>query len=201
MLVRRLAPCAIPGAAAIIPKQSIRAFSTTPFNSKAPALADVRPDSAAEFDARQKEFRQELGQRKLQREQDESQSASAVKSTSHSTPASDSDTDTVIAGVSSVSHVGQGLGSYSTSTTGRQQQESDGKKRGTGRLSSLIYGTEEGREMDREIERSFSQVLARGKYVHSIVFHEVKPSKVEEYVELVGSWYPKVASMPENKVC
>jgi len=43
-------------------------------------------------------------------------------------------------------------------------------------------------------------VLARGKYVHSIVFHDVKPDKVDEYVELVGGWYPKMASVPENKV-
>jgi len=69
-----------------------------------------------------------------------------------------------------------------------------------GKLSSLIYGTKEGREMDREIEHSFSQVLARGKYVHSIVFHEVKPDKVDEYVELVGSWYPRMAALPENNV-
>jgi hypothetical protein len=54
--------------------------------------------------------------------------------------------------------------------------------------------------MDREIEHSFSQVLARGKYVHSIVFHDVKPDKVDEYVELVGNWYPRMAGMPENKV-
>jgi len=54
--------------------------------------------------------------------------------------------------------------------------------------------------MDKEIERSFSQVLARGKYMHSIVFHEVKPDKVDEYVELVGDWYPRMANMPENKV-
>lgn len=54
--------------------------------------------------------------------------------------------------------------------------------------------------MDQEMEHSFSQVLARGKYVHSIVFHEVKPDKVDEYVELVGKWYPKMAGMPENKV-
>jgi len=77
-------------------------------------------------------------------------------------------------------------------------QEDDTAKKG--KLSSLIYGTKEGREMDREIEHSFSQVLARGKYVHSIVFHEVKPDKVDEYVELVGSWYPRMAGMPENKV-
>ena len=54
--------------------------------------------------------------------------------------------------------------------------------------------------MDKEIERSFSQVLARGKYVHSIVFHKVKSEKVDEYVELVGSWYPRMAKMEENKV-
>ena len=101
-------------------------------------------------------------------------------------------------------HKGEGLGSLSTATgeAARQQEEANSSKRkpGSGRLSSLIYGTEEGREMDREIERSFSQLLARGKYVHSIVFHEVKPDKVDEYVELVGDWYPRMASMPENKV-
>ena len=63
----------------------------------------------------------------------------------------------------------------------------------------MIYGTPEGRELDKDIERSFSQVLARGKYVHSIVFHEVKPDKVDDYVKLVGDWYPRMASMPENK--
>lgn len=76
----------------------------------------------------------------------------------------------------------------------------DGEDKPKGKLSSLIYGTKEGREMDREIEHSFSQVLARGKYVHSIVFHEVKPDKVDEYVETVGKWYPRTAGMPENKV-
>lgn len=79
-----------------------------------------------------------------------------------------------------------------------QTEDASGKK--SGRFSNLIYGTQEGREMDKEIERSFSQVLARGKYVHSIVFHEVKPDKVDEYVDLVGKWYPRMANMPENKV-
>lgn len=72
--------------------------------------------------------------------------------------------------------------------------------RKSGPLTNLIYGTKEGREMDAQIEASFSQVLARGKYVHSIVFHQVKPDKVDEYVKLVGEWYPKMANLPENKV-
>lgn len=49
-----------------------------------------------------------------------------------------------------------------------------------------MYGSEEGRNFDKDIARSFSQALARGKYVHSIVMHDVKPDKVDEYVELVG---------------
>ncbi len=83
---------------------------------------------------------------------------------------------------------------------GARSSSSSAASKAQGALSSLIYGTKEGRLMDREIERSYSQVLARGKYVHSIVFHRVKPDKVDEYVELVGGWYPRMASMKENKV-
>lgn len=73
-------------------------------------------------------------------------------------------------------------------------------ERPDGLISNLIYGTKEGRELDAQIEASFSAVLARGKYVHTIVFHEVWPDKVDEYTELVGKWYPKMASKEENKV-
>ena len=67
-------------------------------------------------------------------------------------------------------------------------------------INRVVYGTKEGRELDAQLEASFSAVLARGKYVHSIVFHEVKPDKVDEYIDLVGQWYPKMADLPENKV-
>lgn len=95
--------------------------------------------------------------------------------------------------------VALGTLTYSIVEEARAREQESGKKKG-GALSSLIYGTPEGRELDKDIERSFSQVLARGKYVHSIVFHDVKPDKVEEYNELVGNWYPKMAAIPENKV-
>lgn len=84
-----------------------------------------------------------------------------------------------------------------------EQEELDVTSENTakrGPLSSLIYGTKEGQVFDKSIERSFSQVIARGKYVHSIVFHDVKPDKVDEYVELVGKWYPRMAALEENKV-
>jgi hypothetical protein len=82
----------------------------------------------------------------------------------------------------------------------RRSAEAKDNGRKSGPLTNLIYGTKEGREMEAHLEASFSQVLARGKYVHSIVFHEVKPDKVDEYVKLVGDFYPKIANDPKNKV-
>lgn len=87
-----------------------------------------------------------------------------------------------------------------TPLSGEAKRAKDGSEQKSSKLTNLIYGTPEGRNLDADIERSFSQVLARGKYVHSIVFHQVKPDKVDEYTELVGSWYPRMAGMQENKV-
>ncbi|KAF2146351.1 uncharacterized protein K452DRAFT_283628 [Aplosporella prunicola CBS 121167] len=124
--------------------------------SRAPALADIKPDGASSFDEKQRGFRQHLREQHEKREQAEKEA--------------------------------------------RAREAAADESKAKGKLSTLIYGTKEGRNLDRDMERSFSQVLARGKYVHSIVFHEVKPDKVDKYVELVGNWYPRMASMPENKV-
>lgn len=175
-----------------------RPFSSTAWPQRSPALSDVEPGNVEAFDKKQQQFRSELSAKvKAQKEKDRQQQSS-ISSSAKSSSSTSSYMN------SHAELEGGGLGSLSTANTGQAQREQDDannkKKPGTGRLSSLIYGTEEGREMDREIERSFSQVLARGKYVHSIVFHEVKPDKVDEYVELVSGWYPRMASMPENKV-
>jgi len=172
--------------------KQLRPFSSTTILARAPALADITPEGVASFDAKQKEFRERIAEQSKKKEA--SQLFSSSTSTSPSPPPQDTDSpisvDKVISG---------SLGSLSTSSDiGTAENGEDGKK--GGRISSLIYGTKEGREMDKEIEHSFSQVLARGKYVHSIVFHEVKPENVDEYVALVGQWYPKMAALPENKV-
>jgi hypothetical protein len=168
------------------------------------------PDSAHVFDQKQKHFRDNLAEAHRKRKEQErasQQSAAALlaksdssssNSSSSSSPATSTSNDAAHGLSGDASHF---LGSLSSvAGESARQQDADGKKKGTGLLSRVIHGTEEGREMDREIERSFSQVLARGKYVHSIVMHEVKPDKVEEYVELVGSWYPKVAKDGDNHV-
>lgn len=154
-------------------------------SKRTPSLGDIKPDQHGEFSRRQKTFRSQLAEAQKQRE------ASAF--TSSSPPASST----------SSTATAQGLGSLSTvsSDTGNAALAAENEPpRKAGPLTNLIYGTKEGREMDAQIEASFSQVLARGKYMHSIEFHQVKPERVDEYVELVGKWYPQVAGSPEHKV-
>lgn len=167
----------------------IRAFSSSAIcrdvPQRSPGLGDITPDGAPAFDAKQKEFREGLAAAKRKKEQAESQ----LRSDSHPV-----DNRAFV-------HLPLRSGSLSIKQTGEQRQaEQDTTTRRGGKLTNLIYGTPEGQQMDQEMERSFSQLLARGKYVHSIVFHDVKPDKVDEYVKTVGDWYPKVASNPENKV-
>ena len=176
MLSRKLVRAAV----SVVPRSGARALSTTAVQQKhVPSMGDINPSRSqiAEFNQKQKGFREHLVE--AQKERD----ASALNSQlAANKPADTTSTD-------SQSALGQ--------TAQAKAPEPDRK---AGPLTNLIYGTKEGRELEAQLEASFSQVLARGKYVHSIVFHEVKPDKVDEYVELVGHWYPKMANTPENKV-
>ncbi|KAK5655999.1 hypothetical protein OQA88_5137 [Cercophora sp. LCS_1] len=159
----------------------VRTFSTSLAARKhIPSLGDIEPEQHDKFISRQKVFREQLAEAQKQRE------ASALSS---SYPSPD---------VRSAHGLGKLSTAASAGSAAKVAENEPARKAGP--LTNLIYGTKEGREMDAQIEASFSQVLARGKYVHSIVFHEVKPECVEEYVDLVGNWYPRMASMPENKV-
>jgi hypothetical protein len=149
-------------------------------------MGDIAPENEAAFNEKQKAFRQQLAEEQKAREA----SMLSRLSSSNSSPKSSVTSSGLL----------QGLGSLSTAQGRRAETENKEPARKAGPLTNLIYGTPEGREMDAQIEASFSQMLARGKYVHSIVFHEVKPDKVDEYVDLVGKWYPRMASMPDNKV-
>ncbi|KAB2580397.1 Dimeric alpha-beta barrel [Lasiodiplodia theobromae] len=198
-MLSRLAPAvrSRPAAAALPVSRSLAALTTRLSSTRAPALADVPPDGAASFDAKQAQFRQQLREQAAKkREREESRSPNGGH-VSASVPNEQSGSPS-----SSSSSVGKATGSLASNLTGeaKAREESQEGAKSEGKLSRLIYGTTEGRNLDRDMERSFSQVLARGKYVHSIVFHEVKPDKVDEYVKLVGEWYPKMASLPENKV-
>ena len=147
-------------------------------------MSDINPeaDGVEAFNRRQKQFREQMAEAHKQRE------ASAFARSTNTSPV-----PVPVPGA-------QGLGSLSTATGRAAEAAEKEPQRKAGPLTNLIYGTKEGREMDAQIEASFSAVLARGKYVHSIVFHEVKHDKVDEYVDLVGKWYPKMAAVPDNKV-
>lgn len=202
MLARKLTfPASAASASSIV-----RTFASSSLcRLRAPGLGDITPESADVFNAKQKEFRDGLEAQKRKKEQADSQllavetpSSSPASAPNSTPPARDTGSSSKAAAVLNT----LGLGSLSThpDTEEARQAETDTSTKRTGRLSSLIYGTEEGRQMDKEMERSFSQVLARGKYVHSIVFHDVKPDKVDEYVELVSNWYPRMANTEENRV-
>ncbi|KAJ5162156.1 Dimeric alpha-beta barrel [Penicillium capsulatum] len=184
----------------------VRPFSSSAVAYRAPSIRDVTAESTEEFSRRQREFRRNLEEARKRKEQQESQSVNA----SVSTPAREftptaphvsnaSIDDRVRPPFDAADALDQkALGSLAMHRYLGEDQQQDPSKRGP--LSSLIYGTKEGQHFDKDIERSFSQILARGKYVHSIVFHDVKPDKVDEYVELVGQWYPRMAGAEENRV-
>ena len=184
----------------------LRTFSTSAAYQRTPSLADITPNGASKFDERQSEFRERLKEVQRAKEKQDSQSVNASKppvSFSTSVPGgSPTAPNESNASLPPDSQHNLALGSLSTHNAGAARESSykqeDNKRKGA--LSSLIYGTHEGRQMDQEIEKSFSQVLARGKYVHSIVFHTVKPDRIDEYVDLVGGWYPRMAKIKENHV-
>lgn len=165
-------------AVAAAPHGVARALSTSAVRqSKTPSMGDINPSRAQidSFNRKQHEFRDKLAEAHKER------GARALSANPTASEKSDQGSSKNDAGA--------------TAEAGKQETD-----RKSGPLSNLIYGTKEGREMEAQIQASFSQVLARGKYVHSIVFHEVKPEKVDEYMELVGHFYPKMANTPENKV-
>lgn len=204
MLTRRLV------SASPNPSFLVRTFTTSAAQQKTPSLADVTPDGAPAFDARQVKFREGLKKAYKDKAKADSQFVTATKShSSTSSPSAPLATrgtrtaqDTSNASTDDASSHQMSLGSLSTHSpeAARESSKTQETTKRKGALSSLIYGTKEGQQMDQEIEKSFSQVLARGKYVHSIVFHEVKPDKVDEYVKLVGDWYPRLAGIEENHV-
>ncbi len=208
MLARRLVPTSSASPSSLL-LRSFTSSSATREPHRSPSLGDVTPDGSEAFNARQKEFRENLEAARKRKEQADSQSlatsdspSSAHKIAPTANPSGNASSKSVLDAASQLDPAA--LGSLSTHRSvgeaRKVEQDSASTKKKGGAFSNLIYGTAEGQDMDKEMERSFSQVLARGKYVHSIVFHDVKPDKVDEYIDLVGSWYPRMASMPENKV-
>ncbi|KAI3647558.1 hypothetical protein MP228_007779 [Amoeboaphelidium protococcarum] len=87
---------------------------------------------------------------------------------------------------------------------------------GKGIIESVLYGTKGQKQVgkgqlgntadeddvddDDDRDTTFSKKLARGKYVHELVFHDVKPDKMDEYRKLVADHYPRIAQNKDNQV-
>lgn len=67
-------------------------------------------------------------------------------------------------------------------------------------VNSILYGSEKGKREEELMEQSYGKLLARGKYVHEIVQHHVKPEHGEEYAELIEKEFPRIAQDKENGV-
>ncbi|KAI9483804.1 MAG: hypothetical protein EXX96DRAFT_479706 [Benjaminiella poitrasii] len=64
-------------------------------------------------------------------------------------------------------------------------------------IEAVLYGSKRIKEIEKQ---TYSKILARGKYVHELQIHKVKPGKVDEYTKLVSNHLPKIASDPLNDV-
>jgi hypothetical protein len=187
--------------AAARPVLTARCLSTTAARldkraPPAPSIGDIDPSRGRvdDFNAKQQAFREKLAAELEKREKEEvakMQAAAAAAAeaavASHGEGAGAGDA----VGTDPADPVG--LGSLSTASA-------EPSTRRPSLMTNLIYGTKEGREHDAMMEASFSAKIARGKYVHSIVYHQVEPKHVDEYVALVGEWYPKMAQAPELNV-
>ncbi|CAO3643497.1 unnamed protein product [Mucor hiemalis] len=83
------------------------------------------------------------------------------------------------------------------SSSGGGEEEEEGKK---GFLKSVLYGKDVNGVSIPGDNTTHSKQLARGKYVHEMQTHYVKPDKVEEYIALLSKHYPRIANDPENNV-
>ncbi|KAI9020760.1 hypothetical protein CLU79DRAFT_703904 [Phycomyces nitens] len=70
-------------------------------------------------------------------------------------------------------------------------------KKANGIIEAVLYGSKSVKEDESQ---THSKVLARGKYVHELQKHRVRPDKVEEYIKLVSLHYPRIANDPANDV-
>ncbi|KAJ3026491.1 UNVERIFIED_CONTAM: hypothetical protein HDU68_005569 [Siphonaria sp. JEL0065] len=69
-------------------------------------------------------------------------------------------------------------------------------------LGSLLRGDadDDASLNETHFEDSQSKVASRGKYVHEMMIHNVKPDAWDEYVALIADYYPKISADPNYKM-
>ncbi|ODV89916.1 hypothetical protein CANCADRAFT_97831 [Tortispora caseinolytica NRRL Y-17796] len=64
-------------------------------------------------------------------------------------------------------------------------------------VKAFLYGSTSAKQ--EQAEQSASKALMRGKYVHEITFHHVKPEYSDDYVALLEETFPKIANDASNQ--
>ncbi|CAG8488827.1 7884_t:CDS:10 [Diversispora eburnea] len=54
--------------------------------------------------------------------------------------------------------------------------------------------------IEEKESQTHSKLLARGKYVHELQRHRIKPEFVEDYIKLISKHYPRIANDQKNSV-
>ncbi|KAI8636014.1 hypothetical protein BD408DRAFT_454824 [Parasitella parasitica] len=79
----------------------------------------------------------------------------------------------------------------------KEKEEESKQGRANEIIEAVLYGSKKIKEIENQ---THSKMLARGKYVHELQIHRVKPEKVDVYKELVSKHLPKIANDPLNDV-
>ncbi|KAJ1838632.1 hypothetical protein LPJ57_011070, partial [Coemansia sp. RSA 486] len=81
----------------------------------------------------------------------------------------------------------------SSSSTGSGQAAEEPKRtlpqKASHIVRSILHGSEQVRQETRD---TLSKVLARGKYVHELATHKVKPGCMDQYRDVVAQLYPYI---------
>jgi hypothetical protein len=59
-------------------------------------------------------------------------------------------------------------------------------------VNSILHGSKDTWEA-QNLNETYSKVLSRGKSIHELVIHNVKPEAMDDYCSLIQESYPKVS--------
>ncbi|KAH8990135.1 NIPSNAP-domain-containing protein [Lactarius hatsudake] len=67
-------------------------------------------------------------------------------------------------------------------------------------VQSILHGSREAKEAGEIETQHHSRIIARGKYLHGIEIHRVKPDSVEEYKKAAERYYTGLRDDPELRI-
>jgi len=67
-------------------------------------------------------------------------------------------------------------------------------------LQSILHGSREAKEAGEHEVQQHSRLIARGKYLHGIEIHRVKPDSVKEYKKAAEQYYTGLRDDPELQI-